>query len=343
MKALKLLKKQQYKNILTKLVIAVFGYFVITSANAAVATSMDGAGNNSGLVAISNAMQSLDMAGARLSGGAILPSLGAPSGDYIWEAPTLWMHGFSNKSKLDTASGYDADATGVALGGEYLFTDKTKFGLAYTFSDADIDTDFNQSVAKTNTAIFYGEYRDMAWFVNGMISYSFGDYSETATDKTAEYGVDSYALQLQTGYSFYVCGADITPMMGARYIYIDSDSYTDSTGTRFEHSDNNMLTGIAGAKGGRDILLGSGLVLRPEAKVVATYDFIRDKAISTVGLLNGASYTIEGSSMDAFAIEASFGVNLRMSRYLEVGVSYAGKFRKDYTDNTGVVSAKIRF
>ena len=58
---------------------------------------------------------------------------------------------------------------------------------------------------------------------------------------------------------------------------------------------------------------------------------------------NGSVYQIEGENLDKFGLEAGAGLTLDVGNRLEMAVSYEGKFRKDYTDHSGLVNMKFKF
>ena len=74
-----------------------------------------------------------------------------------------------------------------------------------------------------------------------------------------------------------------------------------------------------------------------------TYDLVSDKENAVVGLLNGSSYFVEGERLDRFGVEAGLGLTVDVNDNVEAAVGYEGRFREDYTDHTGMISAKYKF
>lgn len=135
----------------------------------------------------------------------------------------------------------------------------------------------------------------------------------------------------------------VTPELGVRYLNVKQDAYEDSIGQRVDAVSNDVLTGVFGIRIKQDFFPNRGFSIRPEVHVAATYDFVQDDAVSVVSLPNGSVYQIEGENLDKFGLEAGAGLTLDVGNRLEMAVSYEGKFRKDYTDHSGLVNMKFKF
>ncbi len=284
----------------------------------------------------------------RLSGGAISGSAeGAASGDSMFERGAVWVQGLINKAKLDDTSkgaGFKSNSAGIALGGETYAADDVKVGAGYAYTSGDIKGLMRKTDVDTNTAFVYGEYKPSAWFVNGIASYSWGDYKENKYDGNhAKYNVDSFALQAMTGYDFNVNGYILTPEAGLRYIHAKQDGYTDSLGQTVSQNNADLLTGIIGAKATKDFALENGMNLRPEIRVAMTYDMKNDAGSSVVSLANGSVYNVEGRALKRLGFEAGAGITADVNDDVELSLGYEGKFREDYQDHTGLLNAKYKF
>ena len=292
---------------------------------------------------LTNTVQVMNAIGSRLSGGFGSAGQGMSSGDSLLEKGAVWARGIVNKTELDKTNGFDADSNGVAFGAEKQITDSTKAGIGYAYTNTDIDTDSREIDADTHTAFVYGEYKPSNWYVNGLATYSWGDYDEHAAVKKASYDVNSFGLQAMTGYDMQFNSINFTPEAGLRYVNIDQKSYTDSLGNRVSGDNSDILTGVIGAKASKDFALESGLKLRPEARLAMTYDLTHDDSNAIVSLANGAAYTVEGEALDRFGIEFGAGLTADVNDNVELSLGYEGKFREDYTDHTGLLNAKYKF
>ena len=287
----------------------------------------------------------------RLTGGSISTGgEGMSSGDNIFERAAMWVQGMFNKSKLDDTSkakGFDADSAGVAFGAEKFVTDDTKVGIGYAYTNTDIDGFMRSTDVDTHTAILYGEYKPSNWYVNGIATYGWSDYSEdksvAGVGVKADYDVETFGLQAMTGYDMNVNGLGFTPEVGLRYVHIKQDAYKDSADQKVSSNDSDILTGVIGAKVSKSWELSNGMNIKPEARIAATYDLFNDDVNSVVTLANGSAYAVEGEALDRFGMEFGAGVTAEVNDNVELSLGYEGKFREDYEDHTGLINAKYKF
>ena len=291
-----------------------------------------------------------DAVSSQLSGGTISSAAnGKSSGDSAMTGVTTWVQGLYNNSKLDSSSkarGFDSDSAGVAMGIHKAINKDVKAGISYSYTDTDVDAYRRNIDVKSHTFIAYGEYKPSNWFVNGIASYGMSDYDEHKKvfgGVKADYDVKSYGLQAMTGYDACVRGLNVTPQAGLRYTHIKQKSYTDTAGQHISGDDMDILTGIVGVKASRDFALDNGMFIRPEARVAMTYDLMDPDNNSNVALANGATYRINGEKLDRFSVEAGAGVTAELNDAWEVSAGYEGKFRDDYKDHSGILSAKYKF
>ena len=287
----------------------------------------------------------------RLTGGSISTGgEGMSSGDNIFERAAMWVQGMFNKSKLDDTSkakGFDADSAGVAFGAEKFVTDDTKVGIGYAYTNTDIDGFMRSTDVDTHTAILYGEYKPSNWYINGIATYGWSDYSEdksvAGVGVKADYDVETFGLQAMTGYDMQVKGLGFTPEVGLRYVHIKQDAYKDSADQKVSGNDSDILTGVIGAKVSKSWELSNGMLIKPEARIAATYDLFNDDVNSVVTLANGSAYAVEGEALDRFGMEFGVGVTAEVNDNVELSLGYEGKFRQDYQDHTGLINAKYKF
>lgn len=288
---------------------------------------------------------------SRLSGGSVASAAnGMSSGDSVFKRGAMWVQGLFNKSKLDDTSkakGFDADSTGIAMGAEKYINDDVKAGIGYAYTNTDIDGFMRDTDVDTHTAMVYGEYKPSNWYVNGIATYSWSDYSEkknvAGNQVKADYDVDTIGLQAMTGYDMQVKGFNLTPEAGLRYVHIKQDGYKDSADQKVSANDADILTGVIGAKASKDFALENGMNLRPEARLAMTYDLMNDDNNSVVTLANGSAYQVNGEALDRFGIEFGAGLTADVNDNVELSVGYEGKFREDYQDHTGLFNAKYKF
>lgn len=270
---------------------------------------------------------------------------GLASGD-MYREDAIWVQGLYNHSELsDTkeSKGFEIDSYGGAIGLDNYVTDSLKLGIGYAYTQGDISGFLRDTDVDTHTGFVYGEFKPNRWFLNAIASYSFANYDEekrVASFKVkGDYDVNAFGAQVMTGYKL----GYVTPELGVRYLNVRQDAYEDSIGQRVDAVSNDVLTGVFGIRIKQDFFPNRGFSIRPEVHVAATYDFVQDDAVSVVSLPNGSVYQIEGENLDKFGLEAGAGLTLDVGNRLEMAVSYEGKFRKDYTDHSGLVNMKFKF
>lgn len=286
----------------------------------------------------------------RLTGGSISTgSEGMSSGDSNPDA-AVWVQGMFNKSKLDDTSkakGFDADSNGVALGIEKFVNKDVKVGAGYAYTNTDIDGFMRSTDVDTHTAILYGEYKPSNWYVNGIATYGWSDYSEdknvAGVGVKADYDVETFGLQAMTGYDMQIKGFGFTPEAGLRYVHIKQDAYKDSADQKVSGNNSDILTGVIGAKVSKNFELSNGMNIKPEARIAATYDLFNDDVNSVVTLANGSAYAVDGEALDRFGMEFGAGVTAEVNNNVELSLGYEGKFRENYQDHTGLINAKYKF
>ena len=295
------------------------------------------------------AKQVYNAIGTRLSGGINSANQGISSGDMLDDA-AVWVQGLYNKSKLNNTSkayGYDADTYGAAFGLEKYVTKATKLGAGYAYNSTDIDGHNRDTDVHTSTLFAYGEYKPNNWFVNGIASYGWSDYSETkhsTVDVKSKYDVDTFGLQAMTGYEFNLPQAfTLTPEAGVRYARVEQDGYIDDAGQSVKSRNSNIWTGVAGAKLSKAFAADNGMIFKPELRLAATYDLKNDKGNTLVTLANGTSYSVQNTSLKRFGVEVGAGVTADLSDNIELSMGYEGRFRSHYQDHTGLINAKYKF
>lgn len=289
--------------------------------------------------------------GTRLSGGSVSTGgEGMSSGDSIFKRGAMWVQGMFNKSKLDDTSkakGFDADSNGIAFGAEKYLNDDVKAGIGYAYTNTDIDGFMRSTDVDTHTAIVYGEYKPSNWYVNGIATYGWSDYSEhknvAGVGVKADYDAETFGVQAMTGYDMQVKGFGLTPEAGLRYVHISQDGYKDSADQKVSANDSDILTAVIGAKVNKSFELSNGMNIKPEARVAMTYDLMNDDASSVVTLANGSAYSVNGEALDRFGMEFGAGVTAEVNDNIELSLGYEGKFREDYQDHTGLINAKYKF
>lgn len=290
------------------------------------------------------AAQVFNVIGSRLGS-----SQGMASGDGT-SGTGLWVQGMVGTTDMDdtsTARGYSADTTGFALGLEAKPSEATKVGMGFAYTNTDVDGFLRSTDVDSYTAFLYGEYKPSNWFVNGILSYAWANYDEQKSvlgqNIGAKYDADTLGLQVMGGLDLDASGFTMTPEVGLRYYHIGTDAYTDGMGTAVSDSDEDVLTGVIGARLGKTFEVSPSMSFEPQVRLAMTYDIVDADNSSFVTLANGSSYSVEGETLDRFGIEAGVGVKAEMGDNFELSLSYEGAWRGDYQNHAGILNAKYKF
>lgn len=294
------------------------------------------------LIQIQN--QIIGAVSSQLTGGLSSPvSEGKSAGDGILNKVRSWVKLLVNHAKYSAHNGFSSDVQGVSMGVDKLIHEDFRLGLGYAYTNGDIDGFWRSSDLTSHTAILYGEYKPSNWYVNGIATYGWADYEEKKNLQgllvRSKYDVDSFGLQVMTGYDFGI----YTPEIGLRYARFKRDGYRDTADQYVSSDTSDILTAIMGVKFEKQFTTCGGTRWKPEARLAATYDLITDEDNALVTLNNGAAYEAKGEHLKRFGVEFGAGVNIEVNDKVDVSFGYEGHFRKDYQDHTGMVSAIYKF
>lgn len=256
----------------------------------------------------------------------------------------VWAQGLVNKSKYDVTNGFDSTLTGVAGG----YDRRTQYGLAgaaAAFSKLKThETAGRKTDASLHSVILYGAYRPNNFFIDGMLTGTYGAYSEAknvyGVNVDADYNVYAAGAQATIGYDY----RGFSPLLSARYFHAWQEDYTDAAGQKVS-SDKSQTATIAGGLKYAPVLKSErDVFVIPYAQVLATYDFITPDKNKSVVNIGGGTYTIleTGDGLSRSGVEASAGVTVDFGA-IEASARYDGRFKKDYTSHTGMLEFRYNF
>lgn len=258
----------------------------------------------------------------------------------------MWVQGLYNHAKLSGSDGYTGKSKGIAMGMDGMVTDNLKLGFGYAYSTTDVDADGNNTDVDTHTGMLYGEYTFGNAFVNAAGTYGYSKYDGKrdllGTSIKSDYNMDALYGQVMTGYNFDLTNISLTPETGLRYLWTKTHSYTEKPiDQHVSSSKSSTLTGVVGGRAGM-MFTTEKITFMPELKLAATYDLKRDNGDSSVRLANGASYQVEGESLNRFGVETGAKIGMTIDN-IDVSLSYEGRFKKDYQDHTGMINFRYNF
>ena len=286
-------------------------------------------------VAMATQNQVLSVATNRMGGG-----FGRAGGDSV-RSSGFWAQGLYNKS--DFAGEFEGTSNGFAVGTDMTIDRKYTLGAGFAYNNTDIDANGRETAIDNTTLFVYGQYKPNNWFLNGIASYTMGEYDENVdpfgVTVNSVYDVNSYGAQIMTGYDF---AFGITPMMGVRYLHVEQDAYNNGINS-ISAQESDYMSGVAGLKYAVDVAVNRGLKLRPELRAAATYDLVSDDAMATVTMANiENSYTVDAQALSQ--IGGEFGVGLTaLYNGIQLSVNYDMVVHEDYTSQTGMIKFRGQF
>jgi len=268
-------------------------------------------------------------------------SMGISGGD-VFEKAGVWAQALYNKTKYDVSDGFDGKSEGIALGADAYITDNTKLGFGFAYTRSDIDA-VGRDVDVDNYSFFvYGEQIIKKLYINGTLNYNFGKYDENKNvagiSVKGDYDANSIGAQLLTGYNF---DSGFAPEGGFRYAWTNQRSYTDTAEQHIDSNNSNTLTVLLGARYAHNFQQ-EGFNIIPEARAMLTYDLARSNDSSVVSLANGSLYEIQGDELERFGGEVSLKLGFEINDF-EISLKYEGQFKKDFTNNSGLINFRYNF
>ena len=275
---------------------------------------------------------------------ARMAALAGRSGGDVFQGGSMWVQGLYNHTKQDSTAhneGFKANSKGIAFGIDGKLNDAVTLGLGYGYTRTDADAGARDIDVDGNNVFAYAEYAPDAWYVNGVLNFGYGRYTEKKSPagytKKSKYDVYTYGANLMTGYAF---DSGLTPEGGLRYLLVDQKSYDDGI-QKISTSNNDVLTAVLGAKYGYKVK-AKDWMFTPNVRLAATYDVMSDGSKAVASITGGSSYQITGERLHRLGFEAGVGVTSTWNNW-DFTLSYDGGFRKDYQSHTGTLKAKYHF
>lgn len=285
----------------------------------------------------------MTLAANRMAGAPTAGTMGRSGGDWSNVARGIWAQGMFNRSKYNGQ--FNGYTRGVSAGFDALIDKQYTIGLGYAFGHSNVHANGGRDTKIDSNSIFaYAQYKPNQWFVNAALNYTMSKYKETednvfgALRLKSDHDTDAFGGQVMTGYDF---ASGLTPEIGLRYLHVTQDGYNNGL-AHVSSDDTDFLTGIAGMKYRFAIENDSVINWFPELRAAATYDFVSDRAMSTVTMPGAASYVVDGDRLSRFGGE--FGIGLTAEyKGLEISLVYDLDLHKDYTSQTGMAKFRYEF
>jgi uncharacterized protein with beta-barrel porin domain len=292
----------------------------------------------------------------RMSSGRVKG--GVSSGDPMMTDAHVWAKVLGTKAEqgeIDGTPGYDADSYSFTLGFDGDINDDTLVGLAFTYSEADIEGDTianNQMDIEGYQLTGYASYTlDESAFVDVLVT-----VGSNSNEISRQVNIGVINLAGKADYDswftrvYSAIGRDyqvneqltITPMLSLSYTYIDEDSYTEKglgdVGLDVEGRDEESAVAGLDILGVYDVDDQN----RITAHVGMGYEMLSDSTIISSSFIGGGSvFKTEGPDRDPENYRFGVGYELNASDSLELRVNYDYEAAEKY-DNQ-ILSATARW
>lgn len=260
---------------------------------------------------------------------------------------SVWTKALYSKTKDSSHGSYKIHGTGGILGLQTKATKDLTLGIGYAYNFADVKQTGRDTTVHNNTAFGYLKYQPCKWFVDGILSYTRGQYEEEkyilSSSGKAKYQVDVLAVQSLIGYDYSYKGVLLTPKSGLRYMKINQEGYMDSFGTTVDPVSSDYLTFMLGGDFYMPYRTVKGFSVRPTGSVLFGYDLKTDDVKGVNTLSNGSSYVVQGDALPRFSTNVKLGLEVELNEKTTFHLEYFGSYRKSYQDHGGVLKLRYNF
>ena len=260
---------------------------------------------------------------------------------------SVWTKALYSKTKDSSHGSYKIHGAGGILGLQTKATKDLTLGVGYAYNFADVKQTGRDTTVHNNTAFGYLKYQPCKWFVDGILSYTRGQYEEEkyilSSSGKAKYQVDVLAVQSLIGYDYSYKGVLLTPKSGIRYMKINQEGYMDSFGTTVDPVSSDYLTFMLGGDFYMPYRTVKGFSVRPTGSVLFGYDLKTDDVKGVNTLSNGSSYVVQGDALPRFSTNVKLGLEVELNEKTTFHLEYFGSYRKSYQDHGGVLKLRYNF
>ena len=281
---------------------------------------------------------------------------GLSAGDDVSIDRQFWIKpvgSVANQGDLSGVSGYKANSYGVVLGADRIVTDKSRAGVAVSYTSSKVDS--NSSVAPNSATLTayrlvgYASYSlDEATDVNGQVDYGAsntkGNRTITGTGNAlSDYNSWNAHVGVGAGRTMpFAAKTTLTPSVRLDYTYMQDSGYTETgvggLGNIVSANSAKELVGYAEGKLTHDLA-------EPTSKLFANlgvgYDFLAKQSSVTSAFIGapGAQYITNGLNVAPWMVRGGVGL-MTNSKTMEITARYDVELREASANQT--ISVKFR-
>jgi outer membrane autotransporter protein len=271
----------------------------------------------------------------------------------------LWFQGFGqwgDQDEEDGYTGFDFGMVGLTFGFDYALTDRLLAGVSVDYANTDIDLDRNagDGTIEGLGGSLYGSYFTERAYIEGVLSYGRQQYDNdrnivigpVVRTARSDHDGDAFSFFGEGGYHFPVKGWTVGPFASLHYIYLDEESFVESSAggvsLLVDDRTTDSLVSELGLRLGRVFQTASGSLV-PEVSLAWKYDFDIDDRDITASFVGspGAAFTIEGQDVDDHGATFGAGLSFIHKSGFSTSLEYNAELRENYTAH-GIIG-QIRY
>lgn len=272
----------------------------------------------------------------------------------------LWgkfLGNWDSKKTLNSGEiGYDGDHYGVVVGFDQNLNDNLNMGLAFAYTNSDIDskTSIKHNLdVDTYQVMFYGDLTPsqnskVDFIASVGVAKNEGKREVSLAKETFKSKYDSKIFGLSLGYGYDLNINDtftLTPYAKADYSYVKNDGYTESGDSnlrlKVDSSDYNSLFMQAGLKGE----LKASDMVKLFAKAGIGVDTLDDKSDVNAAFVGANKYkfNIKADNKGNVAGLVNLGLAYTPTQNFEINAVYGGEFRDKYNNQVFNLGLNYKF
>ena len=272
----------------------------------------------------------------------------------------LWgkfLGNWDSKKTLNSGEiGYDGDHYGVVVGFDQNLNDNLNMGLAFAYTNSDIDskTSIKHNLdVDTYQVMFYGDLTPsqnskVDFIASAGVAKNEGKREVSLAKETFKSKYDSKIFGLSLGYGYDININDtftLTPYAKADYSYVKNDGYTESGDSnlrlKVDSSDYNSLFMQAGLKGE----LKASNMVKLFAKAGIGVDTLDDKSDVNAAFVGANKYkfNIKADNKGNVAGLVNLGLAYTPTQNFEINAVYGGEFRDKYNSQIFNLGLNYKF
>jgi outer membrane autotransporter protein len=230
----------------------------------------------------------------------------------------------------------DYTTGGVTAGFDYriakTFAAGAMFGYGHTY--ADLDEIGSHARVDTYSPGLYATYADKGFYVNGLATYDYNNYSETReipfaalTANGTTHG-DQYNGDIDAGYDFHQGALTFGPTLAVQYVHLEINDFNESSAgaadLSVDEQQDDSLRSRLGAALSYQLVECGHMIFTPHLSVSWQHEYMDNARGITSQFSNQGlgSFTVQGTNTDRDSAFIDLGGDAQINKALSAFVDY---------------------